>query len=120
MEEFGSKPGLLNLTAYQGDTFYRKITLTAPDSTPVDLTDMIVEFSIAVARGGRPAYVYSTDNFISMDDPTLGEFEIYIPAGDAEKWNLGRYVYDVTVKDGLGYAKTFLTGYFSVAREVAK
>lgn len=120
MEEFGARPGYINFTAYQGDSFYKKINIASEDDTPLDLTNMDIEFSIAVARGGRPAYQYSTADYVSVGNPTSGTFEINVPDRETKRWNLGRYAYEITVSDGLGYAKTFLTGNLRVMNEVVR
>lgn len=110
----GVVPGVLHMLAYQGDSFSRTVTLQQEDETPVDLTGMEVEFSLAVARNARPAFTYAG----VITDPTSGEFSVYVPEDETKKWGAGRYQYELTVRDGLGYAQTFLTGRVLVEREV--
>ena len=117
----GVLPAKLDLRAYQGDSYALKVSLTQEGSTPLNLEGMEIEFSLAVVRGGRPAFKYtSAEGFVNILDPSAGEFQITVPEGETRKWKSVNYVYELTVRDNLGYAQTFLTGRFRVMREVAK
>lgn len=111
----------MDLRAYQGDSYALKVTLEQEDNTPLNLTDMEVEFSMAVVRGGRPSFQYTTlGPYVVVDDPTSGVVNILIPELETTKWQDIKYVYELTVKDFAGYAQTFLTGDFRVTREVRR
>lgn len=120
MNEIGSRPGHLNLRAYQGDSYTLGVSL-AGGGSPVDLTNMEIEFSLAVARGARPAFKYTSDGpYVQVTDPGQGKIQINVLEDETKKWQDMRYVYELTVRDGAGYAETFLTGDFRVQREVVR
>ena len=117
----GVLPARLDLRAYQGDSYALKISLTQENSTPMNLQDMEVEFSLAVVRGGKPAFTYTSQgDSVTITDPLNGEVQILIADIETKRWQGIRYEYEITVRDNLGYAQTFLTGRFHVTREVVR
>lgn len=87
----------------------------------MNLTDMEVEFSMAVVRGGRPSFQYTTlGSFVVVPDPESGVILLNIPENETRKWQDIKYVFELTVRDFAGYAQTFLTGDFRVMREVRR
>ena len=117
----GVLPARLNLQAYQGDSYALKVTLVQEDETPLNLTDLEVEFSMAVVRGGRPSFQYTTlGPYVDSEAPETGVVNILIPAKETGKWQDIKYVHELTVRDYAGYAQTFLTGDFRVMREVRR
>lgn len=62
----------------------------------LDLEGMEIEFSLAVVRGGRPAFKYtSAEESVNIIDPSAGEFQITVPEGETRKWksvNTARHV----------------------------
>lgn len=89
-------PSELNLTIYQGANFREKYTWSY-DGVPVDLTGAkLIAHLRDEAQSPVLVFELSTDNgYISLVNPTQGEFELAIPAQLTEQMNFDSCVFDL-------------------------
>lgn len=113
-------PQIIDIAAYQDDTFLLELTVNKPDGTPADLTGAAVRMEVREAIADNDTVIAATATPTVIDGPN-GRVDLKITA--ASMLNLrGAYVYDVQVESTLLMKQrtTAVRGLFSVAGDVTR
>jgi hypothetical protein len=122
------KPGRYNLTIYQGATFERTFTWTAPDPMdtetmiPVDLTGCTARMQLRakVTSTGDPIFEATTeDGRITLGDAD-GTIDIVFSATDTAALHFRQCVYDLEVQFPGGEVDRLLMGNVKLSAEVTR
>lgn len=113
-------PQIIDIAAYQDDTFLLELTVDKPDGTPVDLTGAAVRMEVRETFADNSAVIAATATPTIVDGPN-GRVDLKITA--AAMLNLrGEYAYDVQVESTLLVKQrtTAVRGRFSVTGDVTR
>jgi hypothetical protein len=88
---------LYNKGFKQGDDFLLPLVYLEDDEvTPIDVTGVEVEFSLAPSRGGKPSFTYTQDDYVTVGTID-GVITIGVPGEETKKWIQPRLLYEVTL-----------------------
>jgi hypothetical protein len=109
---------LYDKPAKQGDDFLLGLVYLEDDEiTPIDVTGVKVEFSLAPARGGKPSFTYTEDDYVTVGT-TDGVITIDVPAEETKKWVQPRLFYEITLTFPDTTVLSILEGRILIRREV--
>lgn len=113
---------LATLELKQGDSWTRVLTYLEDDeTTPIDLTDCSVEFSLAKARRKTPKWTFTSSPNAAITDAAAGEITIYLSPDDTRAFGkLEELQYEVTITFADDSRLTILEGPLLVRLEVAE
>lgn len=107
-----------DLEVTRGDDKRWSLLLTKRDSTPHNITDWIVFFTVKAAVADPDANAKIVKNITSHADPLNGLTLIDLAASDTASLALGEYFYDIQVKTSTGKIYTIQKGKFVLAYDV--
>lgn len=119
--------GYLDITVYQGASFYLPFELTDNDGEPVSLTGATIRAKVRNDLDDAAAILTFTGTVVSGEDGT-GEITatpaetaaIVLPASAAKKRPLTKYLYDVEVLFSDGKVQRILEGFCFFSPEATK
>ena len=125
MAQIGFKGAEVDLLVRQGATFLATLTITNPDTSPVNLTGMIFRaqirktFNDPVITASFVCTVLSAPNgLLEIELPAT--VTAAIPAGATELDPISAYVWDLEAEESSGRVVPYLYGVVRVFREVTK
>lgn len=110
-------PYKYDLSVYRGDTFRRTITLKQ-NGVAVNLTGSTIRAQARRSAAGNAAIVleFTIENF----SPTLGKFDLVIPATTTKTLNLQLIPYDLEVVGADGTTTTWLAGNLTITADISR
>ena len=114
-------PAKLKFTIYQGATFRKRLTWSAPSGTPIDLTGCTARMQVRSDVGSPTALLsLTTENDGIVLGGALGTIELYVSDEDtaAITWDGG--VWDLEIVHPGGEVTRLAQGSISVSPEVTR
>jgi hypothetical protein len=112
-----SRPGILNITIYEGATWIKPFELTDSGSAPLDLTGYTAELRISSSRGGTADYVATSADDLSIDE-LGGVITATIPATATDALEFEKGVWELDMTDGSGVVTRLLMGSVTVQQRI--
>lgn len=115
-------PAYLNLTIYQGSTFYKKFTWLESRNTPVDITGYTFRMQIRESIDSAlvlAEFTSETGEFY-LEDPAAGIFALEVPSTKTEEFTFESGVYDIECIFPDGRVSRIIEGKVSLSREVTR
>lgn len=113
------KPGVYNMTCYQGSTFDKTFTL-ATDGTAINLTGYSAAMQVRQTIDAASPLVSLTSSSGITLGGTAGTVRVVIASTATAAFSAGQYVYDLEITSGGGVTDRILEGTFIVDGEVTR
>jgi hypothetical protein len=107
--------------ARRGDTFTRTLRYLEDDeTTPVDLTDVIVTWSLAPIPQGLPKLRFEDDPSAFVEDALTGTIKLLLTSTQTAEFKARAYAFDVVLTFTDQTRLTILKGYLPVEQRTAE
>ena len=105
-----------NIYIDQGSEYTSIITVSGPDSAPLNLTDFTVQSQMRKSYGSSTAYSFTA----TIHNALAGQIKLYLTTADSEIIPAGRWLYDVEIAGADGYRKRVVEGVATITPQITR